>query len=203
MALPEGGYYFEMSRHPLADATIQDLEAYPWPDPRDPGRVEGMREYYRRIHEDTQFAILTKFGGAIFEQAWYLRGMERFFTDMLENPAFARALLEKICQIQMGLDEAGIQAVGEYVDILRLSGEDMGTQEGPLILLRMFRDSCVPISNGSGVSPNKSCWPRTRAPKIMLHSCGAIPPSSPIGSTWGWTCWTPSSPMPKVWILLV
>lgn len=171
---PGGGYYYEMTNPPLKDATIEDLEDYPWPDPYDPGRVEGLREYFRHIHEDTEFAILTKFGGAIFEQAWYLRGMERFFMDLIEAPDFVHALLDKICQVQMGLDEVGIEAAGEYVDILRLSGEDLGTQEGPMISLPMFRRLIRPYMEKLWRFAKKKLLEKNPGAKIMLHSCGSV-----------------------------
>jgi uroporphyrinogen decarboxylase len=172
--LPGGNYYYEMARHPLADATVKDLDDYPWPDPNDPGRVDGLHEYYRHIHEDTEFAILTKFGGAIFEQAWYLRGLDRFMVDMVENPAFVHALLEHICQVQMGLDTVGLEAAGEYVDILRLSGEDMGTQEGPLISQRMFRGYLRPYLERLWHYAKAKLVEKNPHGKIMLHSCGSI-----------------------------
>ncbi|MGD9353637.1 MAG: uroporphyrinogen decarboxylase family protein [Desulfobacterales bacterium] len=110
--LPGGGYYNEMTGPPLKDATIADLEDFPWPDPYDPGLVEGLRENFRHIHEDTEFAIMTKFGGAIFEQAWYLRGMEQFLMDLIKNQDFVTTLFEKIFTVQKGLDEAGLEAAG-------------------------------------------------------------------------------------------
>jgi uroporphyrinogen decarboxylase len=171
---PDGGYYFEMSSHPLAEATVKDLEDYPWPDPHDPGRVAGLREQYRRMREDTSFAILAKFGGAVFEQAWYLRGMERFFMDMVENPPFVHALLAKLCQIQMEFDAVGLEAVGEYVDILRLSGEDMGTQAGPLISLRMFRQYARPYLERLWRFAKQRLIEKNPRGKILLHSCGAV-----------------------------
>ena len=100
--LLNGGYYNEMTDPPLKDATIDDLDDFDWPDPYDPGIVEGVREHYRYIHNETEFAILTKFGGAVFEQAWYLRGMERFLLDMAENEEFVEALLKKIAKVNMG-----------------------------------------------------------------------------------------------------
>jgi len=39
-----GGYYWEIIESPLANATISDLESFPWPDPDDPGRYEGLAE---------------------------------------------------------------------------------------------------------------------------------------------------------------
>jgi uroporphyrinogen decarboxylase len=171
---PSGGYYFEMSRHPLADATIDDLEDYPWPDPYDPARVHGLREHLRDIHENTDFAILAKFGGALFETAWYMRGMERFFTDLVANPDFVHALLGKIFQVQKGLDEVGIEAAGEYVDILRLSGEDMGTQLGPLISLKMFRNQVRPYLERLWGFAKRKLLEKNPKAKVMLHSCGSV-----------------------------
>lgn len=172
--LPIGGYYFEMTSHPLRDATINDLEDYPWPDPYDPGRVDGLREYLRQIHEDTEFAILANFGGSIFETAWYMRGMEQFFLDMIENLDFVHALFERIYQVQRDIDEVCIAAAGEYVDILCLGGEDMGSQEGPLISLSMFRSLVRPFFEKLWTFAKQKLLEKNPRAKIMLHSCGAV-----------------------------
>lgn len=179
VALPKGGYYYEMCKHPLKDATIADLEDYPWPDPNDPGRVEGLREYLKHIHDDTEFAILAKFGGAVFETAWYLRGMEQFFTDLVENPEFVHALFKKLMTIQMGMDKVGLEAAGEYVDILRLSGEDLGSQESTLISLPMFRRMLRPYLQELWAYAKTTLLSKNPNAKIMLHSCGAIRPFIP------------------------
>lgn len=174
VALPYGGFYYEMTSHPLKDATIKDLEDYPWPDPYDPGRVEGLAKYLKSIHDDTEFAILAKFGGAIFETAWYLRGMEQFFTDIVENPEFVHALFKKLFEIQKGMDKVGIEAAGEYVDILRLSGEDLGSQEAPLISLPMFRRMLRPYLQELWGFAKQNLQKKNPNAKIMLHSCGSV-----------------------------
>jgi uroporphyrinogen decarboxylase len=183
--LPGGGYYFEMTSHPLEDATIADLEDYPWPDPYDPGRVEGLREYAYQMRRDTEFAILAKFAGAIFETAWYLRGMEKFMIDLIDNPAFVHALLEKIYQVQRGLDEVGLEAVGEYIDILRLSGEDLGTQAGPLISLPMFRSFIRPYFEKLWTFAKQKLLSKNPRPSSCFTLVGPCAPSSRTGSRWG------------------
>ena len=176
MSLPNGGYYNEMTDAPLKDAAIKDLDDFDWPDPYDPGIVEGVREYYRQIHDETDFAILTKFGGAIFEQAWYLRGMEKFMLDLVQDPEFVEALLKKIYKVQLGLDGVLIEAAGEYVDILRLSGEDMGSQQNPLISLTMFRTMVRPYLERLWGYAKEKLQAKNPTAKIMLHSCGAVRP---------------------------
>ena len=172
--LPNGSYYNEMTGPPLKGATIDDLEDFNWPDPYDPGLVEGLGEHYRQVHEETDFAIMTKFGGAIFEQAWYLRGMEEFLLDLVENTEFVEALLTKIGKIQMALDEVGIEAAGQYVDVLRLSGEDLGTQTAPFISLKMFRKLVRPHLEKLWSFAKTKIREKNPRAKVMLHSCGAI-----------------------------
>ncbi|MFW2366004.1 MAG: uroporphyrinogen decarboxylase family protein [Desulforhopalus sp.] len=192
-----GGYYNEMTDAPLKDASIKDLEDFDWPDPYDPGVVEGVREYYRQIHNETDFAILTKFGGAVFEQAWYLRGMEKFMMDLAMDPEFVEALLKKIYKVQLGLDGVLIEAAGEYVDILRLSGEDMGSQENPLISLPMFRQMVRPhLEKLWGYAKEKLQAKNPKA-KIMLHSCGAIKPFIPDWIDMGLDVLDPIQPRAK------
>ena len=44
-ARPHGGLYYESTTSPLSgDISAADIEAYPWPDPGDPGRFAGMKE---------------------------------------------------------------------------------------------------------------------------------------------------------------
>jgi uroporphyrinogen decarboxylase len=195
--LPSGGYYFEMTSHPLEDATIADLEDYPWPDPYDPGRVEGLREYAYQMRRDTEFAILAKFAGAIFETAWYLRGMEKFMIDLIDNPAFVHALLEKIYQVQRGFDEVGLEAVGEYIDILRLSGEDLGTQAGPLISLPMFRSFIRPYFEKLWTFAKQKLLSKNPEARLMLHSCGSVRTFIPDWLEMGLDILDPIQPMAK------
>ena len=44
-----GGYYWELHGHPLAEATVDDLERYPWPDPLDPALTAGLAEEVRAL----------------------------------------------------------------------------------------------------------------------------------------------------------
>ncbi len=44
---------------PLAECTIADLDRVQWPDPRDPRRVEGLREEARTLYEGTDYAIVA------------------------------------------------------------------------------------------------------------------------------------------------
>ena len=48
----DGGFYYDMRRHPLADIdTVDGLAKYKFPDPLDPGRYEGMAGARQRVDE--------------------------------------------------------------------------------------------------------------------------------------------------------
>jgi uroporphyrinogen decarboxylase len=129
----DGSYYYEMVRHPLANATLKEIQAHPWPDPYDPGRVEGLREKILEVRRSTDKAIMVKFSNSIWEQSWWQYVMQAWMVDLIANPEIVTAIMDKVTDVAVGLMEAGMEAVGDLVDIVRLSGEDLGTQIAPMI----------------------------------------------------------------------
>jgi len=163
--------YWEIMEHPLADATVEDLRHYPWPDPHDPRRVAGLAEEARRLYEETDYALVADFlGGGIFEQALWMRGFERFMMDLLGNEPFATALLDILLELYIEFYDVYLEAVGPYVQIVAL-GDDLGMQTGPLISPQLYRRLIKPR--------HKELYDfihsRTEA-KIMHHTCGSVFP---------------------------
>jgi uroporphyrinogen decarboxylase len=195
--LPDGSYYYEMCKHPLADATLKDLNDFQWPDPNDEGLIEGVEERFRDLRQNTDFAITTKIGGAVFELATYMVGMQRWYTALAEDPDFTYALMAKIADIQAQIDILGLQKVGQYVDILRLSGEDMGTQQGPLISVAMFRKLVRPHLEKVWKVAKTELNKRNPDGKIMLHSCGSVRPFMRDWADMGLDVLDPIQPRPK------
>ena len=124
---------------PLVHACLKDLDDYPWPDPDDPARTAGLPEKARWLAETTDFALVGKFNTALFEHASLLRGMERLYLDLVEDPEFVVALLGRLTDLAIRQIRHGLKACGPYMHILRLAGDDLGGQQGPLISPRMFR----------------------------------------------------------------
>jgi uroporphyrinogen decarboxylase len=172
--LADGAYLNEVAYSPLGDATMEDLDSYPWPDPSDPGRVAGLEAEARRLFEDTELALMGRFGGPILEQAAYLRGWEQWLMDMVADPPFAQKLLDKIADIQIALDEAGIQAAGKYLTIFKLSGEDLGMQDRPLFSMRVWREIARPALERRWRAARVALDRYAPHVKLMLHSDGAI-----------------------------
>lgn len=68
----------------------------------------------------------------------------------------------------------GIEAAGQYVDLLRLSGEDLGSQEAALISLPMFRRLLRPYLQELWGYAKQKLLEKNPTAKIMLHSCGNV-----------------------------
>ena len=76
------------THHPLANASINDLTDYPWPKGNDLGRFEGLRKKALMLRNETPYAVVSGISGVVYEICWYMRGLEQWFMDMLEQPEF-------------------------------------------------------------------------------------------------------------------
>ena len=165
------GPYNERVGHPLAQATLHDLDHFPWPEPYDPGRVEGLAEEARTLFQTTDYSLVAgAISAGVFQDCWNLRGMERFFVDMAQDRDFAEALLDRVLLVHTGLWENFLKAVGPYVDMVE-TADDLGGSTGPMISPRMYRDLIKPRHAALNATIRKY----TQA-KIFYHSCGAILP---------------------------
>jgi len=176
---PGGGGYLEPVYHPLAEATLQDLRSYPWPDPAAPGRGEGAESAAKWLYEETDLALVGRFGGPIIETPLYLVGWENWLVRLAQEPDFAAALLTKITDIQIALDRVGLEATAKYLQIFKVSGEDLGMQTGPLYSPRMFRTLLLPHLKRRWRAARAYLDEVNPAVRIMLHSCGSIRPFIP------------------------
>jgi uroporphyrinogen decarboxylase len=158
--------YMDISHHPLATATIDDLKNYPFPKGGDPSRFAGLREEVSALRKGTSYAISTGIGGVVYEYCWYMRGLEQWFMDMLQNPAFCEALLDQTLKYWMDYYTGFMNAVGDLVDIVMI-GDDLAGQYGPLFQPEFYRTIIKPRQKKL-VQHIKSL---THA-KIWYHTCG-------------------------------
>jgi uroporphyrinogen decarboxylase len=174
-----GSNYMEAVYHPLANATLEDLEKYPWPDPSLPGRGEGAEITAKRLYEDTDLALLGRFGGPILEVAIYMLGFENWLVCTASRPDFAEALLSRITSYVMELDRIGLQAAGRYIQIFKVSGDDLGMQTGLLYSPRIFHKVLMPHLSRRWNAARVALDEINPSAKIMYHSCGSIYPLIP------------------------
>ncbi|MDP7657000.1 MAG: uroporphyrinogen decarboxylase family protein [Roseibacillus sp.] len=168
----DGSYYFEMVRFPLANATLQDIEDYAWPDPDDPGRIEGLRE--KVLANKADRGVMFKPSNSIWEQSWWVYGMEQWMLDMAMQPEIVCAIMDKVTDVAVRLMEVGMDAVGDLVDIVRMSGEDLGTQLAPMISPTMFDEMVRPRFARFWNAARRKIAEKNPRAKLMVHSCGNV-----------------------------
>lgn len=165
--------YMDISHHPLANATIEDLADYPFPKGDDPTRFTGLRDEAQRLRDETPYAISTGIGGVVYEICWYMRGLEHWFMDTIENPAFCEALLDRTLGFWMGYYTQFMAEIGDLIDVVMI-GDDIGGQSGPLFSPDFYRSIVKPRQKRL-VQHIKSL---TDA-KIWYHTCGSVVPLIP------------------------
>lgn len=156
--------------NPLADAEIEDIDTYPWPDPYAPGRDRGLRERAEYLYYHTDYAIAARsVSHGLFELAWELRGMQNFLMDMMADKEFANKLLDKLLEIQIGYYDVLLSACGEYVQIVE-TADDYGTQTGPFMSPALFEEMILPRRK----KLNDFIHSKAPQAKIFHHTCGSV-----------------------------
>lgn len=159
--------YMDISHHPLADATIDDIQDYPFPVGGDPNRFTGVRDTALEMRDKTPYAISTGICGVVYETCWYMRGLEKWFIDMIQNPAFCEALLDQILKFWLDYFNGFMAEAGDLIDIVMI-GDDLTGQSGPLFSPDFYRKVVKPRQKKL-IQHIKSL---TKA-KIWYHTCGA------------------------------
>ncbi|MCL4745026.1 MAG: hypothetical protein KJZ83_06385 [Burkholderiaceae bacterium] len=167
---PEGTFYWNAIDPPLKNATIEDLDSYPWPDPMDPSRTEGIRERAKLLRSQNKYAVVADLPTlGPFECSWaFYRGPDQFFLDLIMDKPFASALLNKITDLQLGLYKNLLDAVGDCVDVVMVA-DDLGSENSALVSLETYRELVRPC--------HQRLWgfikQHTDA-RLLLHSCGSV-----------------------------
>jgi uroporphyrinogen decarboxylase len=163
------GYYYDMVENPMQDYSLEQIIKAPTPDPFEPGRLAGVKEYARNLYENSDYAVVV---GHIcwgpFELGCSLRGFKQFLIDLASDPVLAETLLDKNLELAIRFWDAYLSEVGEYVQVTA-QGDDLGMQTGSIISPKMYRKYIKPR--------HKILFDfihsKTKA-KVFLHSCGSV-----------------------------
>lgn len=166
--MPVGGLYFDGIYHKLENISKPE-EIDDW-SPRTFTKEElnALREAAKDLYENTNYAIMGSFGGNILELGQGLRGWENFMSDLVGNRPLAEKLIEKMVKMHLENLKLYLEAVGDYIQIIQM-GDDLGTQNGPMLSPRLYRDIIYPAHKTiyNYVHKNSNVH-------VFLHSCGGI-----------------------------
>lgn len=136
----QGGRYLHYAQilHPLERLSPKEIWEYPFPDLDADYRYEETARQIKELH-DRGMAVAC-FPGSIFETAWFMRGMDQLFVDIVQDPPTAAFLLDRITDLVAAAAER-LGAAG--LDLLIL-GDDIATQKGMMMSLKMWREVFQP-----------------------------------------------------------
>jgi uroporphyrinogen decarboxylase len=165
------GHHYEAVGRPLSEATIDDLERYPWPDPEriDRDQIAEIKERARFLYDETDYVVCARhpfFG--VFELGCWMCGFDDFLYRMAGEPDFVHRFFEIILEYQKRVMDIYYDAVGRYIHFTT-SGDDFGTQTGPMISPRMFSTLIAPY-----LSERIQYTHRYTDAPFFHHTCGSV-----------------------------
>jgi len=136
----KGEGYGMPANHPLLDATLEDVENYPWPSP-DWIDVSHIRE--DALKWGGEYAILGGEWCPFFHDMIDLLSMEGAMIMMYEEPEVVHAVLKHIVDYYYACNQKIYEAAADVIDIAFM-GNDLGSQTGPLLGLPLFEEFFAP-----------------------------------------------------------
>jgi len=166
----DGIIYRELADCPLKDATLGDLDAYPWwPNPLDSDRYLGVRETAERLYRETDYALIgcPAFNG-VWERSYYLCGFESMLISLKTDLSFVHAVLRRITDITKQSLGRYLELVEPYIEVVKM-GDDLGGQAGPLMSPATYRQVIKPYHQ----ELFQFIKEHSRA-RVFLHTCGSV-----------------------------
>ena len=158
-------------RNPLALArSLDDLRDFPFPNLGGPYHIKGLARQVERLHARGLAAggNLPHLGGELFEAAWRLRGLESFLLDLIERPAWAHYLLDRLAALARRNAETLARS---GVDVLALD-DDVGMPRTMMISPATWREFFKPRL-ADIIQAARAIEPELR---VLYHSDGYFEP---------------------------
>ncbi len=182
--MPDGGYYFDRIYNPLSDIkTVKQLEEA-MPLIAEASHLRPLKDEYlkklsyhaKKAHEETDFFIIANIHSyiSIWHACLEAFGYENYFMLMASDKNFIHRWMEFSIDLIEKRLKGYLNAVGPYIDGF-IIGDDYGTQNGPQMSTKMFRDQVKPYLTRI-CSLVHDTFPHV---KILQHSCGSIAPLIP------------------------
>lgn len=144
--------------HPLKD--LARLDEYPFPDPNEPGIMDGLLEGVDR----EQVLVTGEICFPVQDRAHLLMGLDHFCMAAIDQPDRVTALLARIADYQIGIVRRYLRM---GVDIIR-GLDDYGGQTALLLGPRLWRRLIKPeLARIIRVAKDGGAF-------FWLHSCGRV-----------------------------
>ena len=187
--MPPGAAFFDQTCYPYVDGypdnfdsefLFRDLGYWmgkvhwaglahsPWDHAAEPDFWEQLRRKAIALRQSSDRALVIVAGCNLFEWGTFLRRMDNFLVDLVDDQSNVERLLDALMEKHLQTLEKVCQAVGDVADILRF-GDDLGTDQGPFMSPRTYRKLFKPRHQMLTAYVKQHSQMHT-----FLHSCGSI-----------------------------
>lgn len=168
----DSGDYFAIADSPLKGKGMEGLSSHEWPAVDDVTQFKGLREQAEHWHKNTDYVIgADGIKGGVMQTSLELAGYDQFFMDLVLDPEFAHALLDKVTGIYKAMYTNYMKEVGEFIQTLYLT-DDFGTQNSLLMSPDMWREFIMP-REAELIKHIKELAPHV---KVIFHTDGSVRP---------------------------
>lgn len=160
----ESGGYWDFAGFPLKDATMEDVEAWPFPNADDFDYDDLTRQCekykdYCIIYGNPAFAEIMNGAGQLFT-------MENIYMNLVTDHEPTLEFITRRSNAMYKIFECVLDVASDKIDLI-WTGEDLGTQRGPMISLDLFRKHIRPKHQKFIDLATQHNIP------VMIHSCGS------------------------------
>ena len=122
------------------------------------------KQFQKLVNSQKDTFKMGGIGFSMYERAWTLRGIENFLMDMLQEPDFANALLDAICEFNLQIIDIGLSY---DIDAFHF-GDDWGQQSGLIMGPELWRKFIKPRMTRMYERV------KSKGKFVSQHSCGDI-----------------------------
>jgi uroporphyrinogen decarboxylase len=160
----ESGGYWDYCDFPLQDADEEQIAAWPMPSPDD----YDYSSVFDRCTKYGKYAIFTGNAGIgdIINSTGFIRGTEQTLIDLITDDPAGLLLTDRRLEIQLEVMMRTLDGAKGKIDFLWM-GEDLGSQNAPLISLELYRKHIRP-RHQKFINLAKAY----NIP-VMIHTCGS------------------------------
>jgi uroporphyrinogen decarboxylase len=160
----ETGGYWDYCDFPLRDADVAAVEAWPMPSPDDYDYAGVLKDCKR--HEGYAIYVGGAGLGDIINKTGMIRTMEQVLVDLVTDDPAGLLFIDRRLKIELEVTRRTIEAAKGHVDFVWI-GEDLGSQNAPLISLSLFRKHIRPRHQRLVDLAKAHGLP------VMIHTCGS------------------------------
>lgn len=180
--MPEGGHFFDSvpRQEPIDESKLDPRDNMEEFQPLSAADLAHYRQVRQRFEAARSFGAVTIIPGAGFGDIalvpgpWMkrpkgIRGVTEWYVSVKTRPEYVRAVFERQCEVALQNVNTLIDILGDVVQAVMVTGTDFGTQRGPFIAPKTYREVFKPLHKQvNDLIHRRSKW------KTFIHSCGSV-----------------------------